>query len=226
MLVVPDVKVEKLVEPLSEALFQAVIRKIQELEGCHSIEKTQGKRVTFAEDLKPADFGEDVDLSACRNLPGIRSSAFRDGVSFLGEKPKNSLSGVAEAPEWTEIEITVDSGACDTVMPAAMCPHISIISTAKSRAGFEYEVAKGEGIPNLGRRDCIMMTEQSGLPKRIQFEIVGAHKPLLSISRITSSGYECILGKHGGRSADMQTGDIVPLHRRQSLLHEGLGQER
>ena len=98
-----------------------------------------------------------------------------------------------------------------------MCSHISIISTAKSRAGFEYEVANGEGIPNLGRRDCIMMTEQSGLPKGIQFEIADVHKPLLSISRITVSGYECILGKHGGRLADVQTGDIVPLHRRENL---------
>lgn len=98
-----------------------------------------------------------------------------------------------------------------------MCPHISIVSTAKSRAGFEYEVANGEGIPNLGRRNCIMMTENSVLPKRIQFECADVHKALLSISRIADSGYECILTKSGGRLVDVETGDVVPLHRRENL---------
>ena len=30
---------------------------------------------------------------------------------------------------WVEAEVTIDSDACDTVMPAALCPHISILQT-------------------------------------------------------------------------------------------------
>ena len=45
---------------------------------------------------------------------------------------------------WTEIEITIDSGACDTVMPTRLCSHISVIETEDSRRGMEYEVANGE----------------------------------------------------------------------------------
>ena len=60
------------------------------------------------------------------------------GVESKGElhiltlKLKGNISIVSE-PEWQKIEITDDSGACDTVMPTRMCSRISIVATAKSR---------------------------------------------------------------------------------------------
>ena len=66
-----------------------------------------------------------------------------------------------EDPDWTEIEVTVDSGACDTVMPTSLLSHISIAASADSRRGMEYEVANGETIPNVGERHCMLMTEDS-----------------------------------------------------------------
>ena len=72
---------------------------------------------------------------------------------FLGiitRKPEpNTLSAVGSPDEWMEIEITVDSGACETVMPADMCKCISIMQSVLSH-GAVYEVANGEEIPNLG----------------------------------------------------------------------------
>ena len=61
------------------------------------------------------------------------------------------------------------------------------------------------------------MTEDSALGKRIVFQFADAHKALLSVSRCADLGYDCILGKTGGRLLDTVTGDVIPLHRRGNL---------
>ena len=57
------------------------------------------------------------------------------------------------------------------------------------------------------------------MQKRIIFQCVDVHKPLLSISRVADMGYECRLGASGGQLVDTQTGEIIPLHRRGNLYH-------
>ena len=52
-------------------------------------------------------------------------------LHILTPKAKNGIS-VVNAPEWQEIEITVDSGACDIVIPTKMYSHTSILENAKS----------------------------------------------------------------------------------------------
>ena len=133
--------------------------------------------------------------------------------------PRSScISAVAEEDKgWVEIEVTIDSGACDTVMPTGLCPHISIISTEESRQGMEYEVANGETIPNVGERRCLLMSEDSDRPKRITFQCADIHKPLLSVSRCADLGYQCVLDKEGGQLIDRSNGEIIPLHRHGNL---------
>ena len=133
---------------------------------------------------------------------------------------RSPISGVSE-PEWHEIEITVDSGACDTLMPTKLCSHISLMATAKYRAGFGYEVPGGEGLLNMGERRCFMMTENSDTMKRIAYQCADVHKPLLSVSRLAGQGYECTLGRLGGPLRDVDTGDLIPLHRRDNLYVMG-----
>ena len=62
-----------------------------------------------------------------------------------------------------------------------------------------------------------MMTENSQTPKRVVFQIADVHKALLSASRVADLGYECTLGKLGGKLTDVVTGDVIPLHRRNNL---------
>lgn len=72
--------------------------------------------------------------------------------SFLGvmtlRQPKGTILALVPQ-DWGEIELTVDSGASDTVMPEGTCPLISLLESVGSKAGYEYEVANGEGLPNL-----------------------------------------------------------------------------
>ena len=69
-------------------------------------------------------------------------------------KCNREISAIRRPDEWIEIEVTVDSGACVTVMPIAVGEHIGILENALSREGFKYEVANGETIKKLGKGDA------------------------------------------------------------------------
>ena len=169
-----------------------------------NVETLPGRSLKHERVIERASYGID---GACI---GVDNS-----VSLLQYKP-SPLSAVGVS-EWQEIEITVDSGACDTVMPTSLSPQILLLESAASRSGLEYEVANGQGLPNVGEKKCIMMTENSSLPKRITFQCADVHKPLMSVSRVADLGYECILGAEGGTLRDTVTNDVIPLHRRGNL---------
>ena len=101
---------------------------------------------------------------------------------------------------WREIEVTADSGACETVMPTSQCEDIRIEASEGSRKNKHYEVANGQAIRNVGERRMVMMTEGSSRPKRINFQICDVHKALLSLSKAADSGFETVLGRDGGIS--------------------------
>ena len=139
-------------------------------------------------------------------------------LDTLTKKVDNSISNITPSDEWVEIEVTVDSGACDTVMPAEWCKGIPIVQSSIAH-GEEYEVANGEAIPNLGERRCLLMTMGAKVAKKIVFQVADVHKPLLSISRCADMGFNCHLDKVGGYLEDMTTGERIPLIRRDNLYH-------
>ena len=144
----------------------------------------------------------DIDLTRA-DAPG--------GISIIA--PKDNESG------WELIEITVDSGACDTVLPSRMLSSIRTESTEASRAGEEYEVANGHAILNEGQKRCIMMTPGSSEPKGIIFQVSDVHKPLMSVGSMADAGFECLLSKTGGFMRDVDSGEMIPLTRRGNLYH-------
>ena len=77
--------------------------------------------------------------------------------------------------EWTQSDVTVDSGACVSVMPVGICEGIDVMENELSRNGAEYEVANGATIPNLGERRCEVMTVGSLQAKRIAFQVADVH---------------------------------------------------
>ena len=119
--------------------------------------------------------------------------------------------------EWIEIEITVDSGACVTVMPRSLCPGISILQNRLSREGVEYEVANGAHIPNVGERRCELMTSGSSIKKLMTFQVADVHAALLSVTDCADMGFDCYLGAASGHLTDRTTGENIPLERRENL---------
>jgi hypothetical protein len=133
------------------------------------------------------------------------------------DKGKASLSPMMPQDEWYEIELTADTGACDTVIPKDMCPGIPVVPSFQSMNGMEYEVASGESIPNLGERRCEMWTEGAEAPKGISMQVADVHKALLSLSRCADMGFESRFGSAFGCLIDTVTGEVVPLQRKGNL---------
>ena len=196
---------------ISEDCMREVTSWIHKIEDCQVIRPQQTVWDPFRGEMRLTNFGHDPTHGV------IFTKGSSGGVSILTEKKNTSALSAVSEPEWIEIEVTVDSGACDTVMPTKMCTHISILDNDKRKRGFEYEVANGAGLPNHGERRCFMMTENSELMKKIAFQCADVHKPLLSVSALADQGYECVLGKLGGELRDVVTGDRIPLHRRDNL---------
>jgi hypothetical protein len=130
---------------------------------------------------------------------------------------KASLCAVGPEEEWYEVELTADTGACDTVIPKLMCPGIPITPSMQSLRGMEYEVATGESIPNLGEKRCEMWTEGATSPKSIAMQVADVHKALLSLSRCADMGFESRFGSAFGCLIDTVSGEITPLQRRGNL---------
>ena len=83
----------------------------------------------------------------------------RQGLNIFDYAPSTTATlcpMTAPEDEWYEVELTADTGACDTVIQKLMCPGIPITSSVQSLRGMEYEVATGESIPNLGEKRCEM----------------------------------------------------------------------
>ena len=137
-------------------------------------------------------------------------------LSLLQMKGRG-ISAIRPPDEWEEIEVTVDSGTCVTVMPKGMCMGISLLENSLSREGAEYEVANGQSIPNLVERRCEVMTEGSTTAKHITFQVADVHKPLLSITACADMGFDCFLGSEGGMLRDRHTHEVISLDRKGTL---------
>ena len=130
---------------------------------------------------------------------------------------KGSLSAVGQEEEWVEVELTADSGACDTVIPRSTAEGIPIMPSLASLRGMEYEVANGQSIPNLGERRCLVWTENATEVKRMVMQVADVHKGLLSLSRCADMGYEGRFGRYAGALICESTGEIIPLKRKGNL---------
>ena len=137
-------------------------------------------------------------------------------LSILEAVNRKAISAV-ETPEWREIEVTVDSGACDSVMPTSHCMHIPIHPNGNSISGLEYEVANSMTLLNVGESRVKVRTENSETERQMVFQCADVHKPLLSVTKCADQGYECMLNREGGYLEDTVTGEMIPLHRKGDL---------
>ena len=60
-----------------------------------------------------------------------------------------------------------------------------------------------------------MMTGGSKIAKRMVFHVADVHKPSLSISGCADMGFDCHVDDKGGHLANKETGEFIPLERRE-----------
>ena len=159
------------------------------------------------------------------SMDADRTSRTREalGLSTLTEHASTgqiSPMGNRNESDWVEIEMTADSGACDSVMPRdGPCASLQIFPSPQSERGMIYEVANKATIPCLGERRLEVWTEGAQMPRRMAIQVADVHKPLLSLSKCADSGYQSMFGQNAGALVDMESGDVIPLVRRGNLYY-------
>ena len=94
--------------------------------------------------------------------------------SLCGLWTRKAISAVADLPEWERIVLTVDSGACETVVPPNVASCLPLMHT--SQGGTEYEVANGGVVVNLGERRADIITKLDRKTSLVMsFQVVKVH---------------------------------------------------
>ena len=156
-----------------------------------------------------------------------RPSSNQSGSLPYATAAAQGLSEISQ-DRWIQIELTADTGACDSVIPKAVpCAHTKIHPSAQSESGMSYEVASSETIPSLGERCLSVWTEGAGPPQGMAIQVADAHKFVLSPSRCADLVYESQIVKLAGLLFDKATEDLFTFPQDWEPLHAtGMSQGR
>ena len=117
---------------------------------------------------------------------------------------------------WEEIEMTVDSGASETVVGEEMIAAVATKEGQASRRGVVYEVANGVRIPNLGEKQFVGVSNE-GISRHITAQVCEVNKGLLSVRRMVAAGNRVVFDSQGSYIEDPQTGEVMNLEERQGI---------
>ena len=121
--------------------------------------------------------------------------------------------------EFMDLEIVMDSGACEHVVDAAMTPGYCVEESPESKAGACFVAANGERMPNKGE---VKLQLKSGVhPITSTFQVSTISKPLWSVGKICDSGYEVRFTKDGAHVLHPGSGKQVGQFSRKRGLYMG-----
>ena len=119
------------------------------------------------------------------------------------------LSPVTTTPQWELLEIAVDSGASETVIPEGAVGSTALQQSEASKRGVQYEVANGHRIANLGQKTFQGITEFEGLARGITAQVCDVNKPLLSVAKLVKAGNTVVFSAEGSYVEDDATRERI-----------------
>ena len=118
---------------------------------------------------------------------------------------------------WEEVEMTVDSGASETVVGEEMVVTANLKESEGSRRGIEYKVANGESIPNLGEKVFAALTEE-GISRNIKAQVCSVQQGLLSVKRMVEAGHRAVFEPEGSYIEDVRTYERMGLKEKNGMF--------
>ena len=128
-----------------------------------------------------------------------------------------SINNVTADGLWEEIELAVDSGASESVVPPTLPECIPTVEGPASRRGVMYEVASGHQIPNEGEKRLQAITEE-GSEKKVTLQVCDVNQSLLSVARIVAAGKKVVFDQEGSYVESNATGDRTCLRERVGMF--------
>ena len=164
-----------------------------------------GARETPRHQLVPGLPGAHRELTRL-SVPGsLNTNTSKHDINVLRTVHKEGVKAIAE-DEWVEIDVKIDSGATETVMPEDTLRGVIDLEEGPAfRSGTEYEVANGKTIPNLGQQRFVGYTED-GLANEVTAQICAVNQTLMSVSKVVKRGNRVVFDSDGSYIEHKETG--------------------
>ena len=117
---------------------------------------------------------------------------------------------------WRKIELLVDSGAADSVLPEGMLQDFKLHLGDAFKKGVSYVTACGERLPNLGESKIPFVTAER-MRCEMTFQIADVSKPLLAVSSLTKNGLDVTFNDDGGYILNRANNKRIRFKRRGRL---------
>ena len=124
-----------------------------------------------------------------------------------------TINSVSADGRWEKLQLAVDSGATESVIPPSMPECVPTEESAASRRGVKYEVASGHYIPNEGEKQFDAITDQ-GTKKRMILQVCDVTQGLLSVSKVAKAGNRVVFDDNGSFIQNKNSGDITWMEER------------
>jgi len=119
-----------------------------------------------------------------------------------------------ETAKYELIEITVDSGAEESVTPPDVMNQFQTKETENSKAGEQFVAANGSVIENEGERSVEVHT-LDGVKRSMVFQVTTVNKALASVARMNEKGNTVVFDGESSYIQNKQTGEVIPLKKKQ-----------
>ena len=139
-------------------------------------------------------------------------------IGFLGKSASGNGLGVLDGhnPEWACHEITIDSGAAESVASRGDFAGVPVTKGDDARNGVYYIAANGDEIYNAGEQEVAMVTADG--PRSMRFQICDVTKTLASVSKICEKGHRVIFDDEAGSCIQHKsTGRVIPLEKKNGV---------
>ena len=152
-------------------------------------------------EMKDVDKGADV------------AKTISKGVNILNKTQYKHLNN-AETARYELIEITVDSGAEESVTPPDVTNQFQTMETESSKAGEQFVAANGSVIENEGERNVEVHT-LDGVKRSMVFQVTTVNTALASVARMNEKGNIVVFDGESSYIQNKQTGEVIPLKKKQ-----------
>jgi len=126
------------------------------------------------------------------------------------------LNQISADGEWELIELAVDSGATESVIPSEALTSVPTVEGQASRRGVLYEVANGTQIPNEGEKRFIAVTEE-GVEKKLVLQVCDVNQGLISASKLAAAGNRVMLDDDASYVENKTSGQRTWLKNRNGM---------
>ena len=160
----------------------------------------------FSARVGPDTTPEDVCLNGWVPVPGKRWPKKAKARTELNSVERKEIVQVNNLDHSQYLEVTVDSGAAENVMPKHMAPRIPLEPSDEQASGVVYSAANGNLMPNRGKKSVPVITRE-GQSRQMNMQITDVNKALMSVAKVCDAGHTVLFMKGGGVIRNTKSGE-------------------